>query len=212
MSAMRFGLGALVAALCLLLGGCASTIQSEVTAFHEWPAALNDKSFVFERNRDQENNLELRAYETLVRGELLRLGFVEAAEARSARLKVAVRYSINARDVRVIEPVIVDSWYGSPWYGPRWHRYGPLNPYYDPFWPGIPIVEQRESRFTLFTRELNVAIAQAVDARKLFDVTVKSEGTNGSLATVMPYMVHSAFAEFPGKSGVPRVVSLKMKK
>jgi hypothetical protein len=208
---MRHSLGAWIAALCLLLGGCASTIQSEVTAFHEWPAELRDRSFVFERNRDTENNLEYRNYENLVRGELLRLGFADAADARSARLKVALRYSIDVRDIRVIQPVIVDSW-GSPWYGPRWHRYGPLNPFYDPFWPGIPVVAYQDARYQLFTRLLNVTISQTVDARKLFDVTVKSEGSNGSLATVMPYMVRSAFAEFPGRSGVPRIVNLKMEK
>src|SRR4051812_4362484 len=76
----------LPAAICLLLAGCASTIQSEVTAFHDWPAELRDKSFAFERTREQENNLELRAYENLVRGELLRLGFTDAPDTRSARL------------------------------------------------------------------------------------------------------------------------------
>jgi hypothetical protein len=210
-SSMRFGAAAWVMALCLLLGGCASTIQSEVTAFHEWPVEMRDKSFAFDRARDQENNLEYRTYENLVRAELLRLGFLEAADMRAARLKVALRYGMDVRDMRVIEPVIVDA-FGSPWYGPRWQRYGPLNPFYDPFWPGIPVVQQRESNFQLFTRRLHVLMSQAADSRKLFDVTVKSEGSNGSLAAVMPYMVRSAFAEFPGRSGVPRVVSLKMGK
>lgn len=212
---MRFILDArpalLLAALCLLLSGCASTIQSEVTAFHDWPAEQRDKSYAFERGREQENNLELRAYENLVRGELRRLGFAEAPDARSARLKVGLRYGITVRDLRVIEPMVVDTGYGWPWYGPRWHRYGHFNPYYDPFWPGIPVVQQVESRYQLYTRQLQVLITQAADARKLFDVTVKSEGSNGSLAKVMPYLVHSAFSEFPGRNGVPRIVTLKMK-
>jgi hypothetical protein len=42
-------------------------------------------------------------------------------------------------------------------------------------------------------------------------VTVKSEGTNSSLAAVMPYLVRSAFAEFPGENGVPRQIELKIK-
>src|SRR5215210_1386509 len=62
------------AALCMLMAGCATTIQSEVTAFHEWPDQLPDKSFVFERSAAQENNLEYRSYENLVRAELIRLG------------------------------------------------------------------------------------------------------------------------------------------
>jgi hypothetical protein len=201
----------LLSAICLLLAGCASTIQSEVTAFHDWPAELRDKSFTFERTREQENNLELRAYENLVRGELLRLGFTDAPDTRSARLKVALRYGITVRDLRVIEPIVVDAAYGWPWYGPRWHRYGAFNPYYDPFWPGMPVVRQVESNYQIYTRQLQVLISQTADGKKLFDVTVRSEGSNPSLATVMPYLVHSAFSEFPGKNGVPRVVTSKMK-
>jgi hypothetical protein len=195
-----------VLSLLFLLSGCAGTIRSEVTAFHEWPdherpVELRDKSFTFERSRDQENNLEHRAYENLVRAELLRLGFVDAADPRAARLKVSTRYGMSVRDLRVIEPVLVDSWYG-----PRWHRYGP---FYDPFWPGVPVVMQRDVTYQVFTRQLQVTLAQP-DGRKLFEVTVRSEGSNGSLPAVMPYLVRSAFNEFPGKSGVPRVVTQKM--
>jgi hypothetical protein len=55
-----------------------------------------------------------------------------------------------------------------------------------------------------------VVIARAANGRKLFDTTVVSEGSNGSLPAVMPYLVRSAFTDFPGKSGVPRQVELKM--
>ncbi|MDB5762164.1 MAG: hypothetical protein JWQ21_1159 [Herminiimonas sp.] len=200
----------LIALLCLWLAGCATTIQSNVTAFHEWPAELRDKSFVFERTRKQDNNLEYRSYENLLRGELLRLGFMEAADPRSARLKVSMFYNISARDVLVVQPVAVDPWYGSPFYGPRWSRYGYYSPFYDPFWYGPPLVEQRETQFQLFTRRLKVMIAQVSDSRNLYDVTVDSEGSNGSLAAVMPYLVRSAFVEFPAANGVPRRVELKM--
>ena len=35
-------------ALTVLLTGCATTIRSDVTAFHDWPAQLHDQSYVFE--------------------------------------------------------------------------------------------------------------------------------------------------------------------
>lgn len=200
------------AGLCLLAAGCAApVVRSEVTAFHEWPAGMTDKSFVFERKPGQDNDLEYRNYETLVRAELLRLGFSDAANAASARLRVALQYSIKARDVRVIEPVIVDPWHGMPYYGPHWGPYGYYSPFYDPFWYGPPAVVQQERQYQLFTRQLEVVISRASDGKKLYDVTVVSEGRNGSLATVMPYMVKSAFAEFPGKSGMPHRVDLKMR-
>jgi hypothetical protein len=216
---MRGRLSTFVVTLCILLTGCATTIQSEVTAFHEWPDELRNKSFVFERTSEQQNNLEHRAYENLVRAELLRLGLVESANPQAAGLKVALNYNIDVRDVRVVEPVLLSPWYGSPFYGygygPRWHGHGYYSPFYgpyhSPFWYAPPIVQQRETRYQLANRQLKIVISRAEDSRKLYDVTVSSEGTNTSLAAVMPYMVRSAFADFPGKSGVPRRIELKMK-
>lgn len=211
---MRSRYSIIVALLCILLTGCASTIQSKVTAFHDWPADLSNRSFIFERTPEQENNLEHRTYENLVRNELLRLGLTESPNRQSAGLKVAMRYSINVRDIRVVQPILVNPWYGSPLYGPRWHGYGYYSPFYGPFygplWYAPPIVEQYETRYQLADRQLNIVISRTSDSAKLYDVTVNSEGTNTSLAAVMPYMVRSAFAEFPGKSGVPRRVELKM--
>jgi hypothetical protein len=43
-------------------------------------------------------------------------------------------------------------------------------------------------------------------------VTVKSEGEQGNLATVMPYLVQAAFKDFPGTHGVPRVIEMKFNK
>jgi len=62
----------------------------------------------------------------------------------------------------------------------------------------------------LYQRRLNVAITRAGDGQKLYDVTVVSEGKTNSLPAVMPYMVRSAFTDFPGKSGVPHQVELKV--
>lgn len=206
---MSRGLSFVIVFLSLLLAGCATTIKSDVTTFHQWPDNLRDKSFVFERTPEQANNLEYRSYENLVRSELLRLGFAEAASSPAAKLKVTVRYSMDSRDVRVVQPVTSYPGYGWPYYGSRWHRYG-YSPFYDPFWYGPPYVEYVESSYQLFSRQLNVVIAQIADGKTLYDVTVNSAGRNESLAAVMPYLVRSAFLEFPGPNGVPRRVALKV--
>jgi len=198
-----------LAACALLLGGCATVIRSDVTAFNEWPADLPDKSYVFETTAAQNNDLEYRNYENLVRQELQRLGFVPAGSA-SPQLKVALNYGIAARDVHVVEPVVADPmWYGPygpyAWGGPRFY-----SPYYDPFWYAPQVIGQREYNYQLFQRHLNIAITRAGNGQKLYDVTVSSEGKVNSLPAVMPYMVRSAFTDFPGKSGVPHQVELKV--
>ncbi len=211
-------IAAMLVVSSVLLSGCATTVQSEVTAFHEWPgnewpASLPDKHYVFERTKGQDNNLEYRNYENLVRAELGRLGFVEAPISTKPTLKASISYGIKVRDVREIYPVVVNP--NPYWYGSAWRGYGYYGPFYDPFWYnpfcyGPPRVEQRVSQYQLYTRNLHIEIAQMSDGKKLYDTTVVSEGTNGSLAAVMPYMIRSAFMDFPGKSGVPRQVRLKM--
>jgi hypothetical protein len=198
-------LGFLLSVLVLFLSGCASTIKSEVTAFHEWPNYVQDKTYVFERTKDQDNNLEYRNYENLVRAELKRLGFEEASDLRSARLKATIGYSIKVRDVRVVYPVVMEPYM----YGPSWRGY--YGPFYDPFWFGPPVVERREENYQVFTRQLKFTLANMSDGKKVYDTTVVSEGGNGSLAAVMPYMVRAAFKDFPGRNGMPQVVELKMK-
>lgn len=203
---MKRLLSACIVAVSTLLAGCGTIIRSDVTTFHEWPDTLPDKSYVFERTKEQNDSLEYRNYENLVRTELNRLGFAEAPSGTRPALKAAISYSIDGRDVREVYPVVLHPY--PYWYGPAWRGY--YGPFYDPFWFGPPIVEQRVSQYQLFNRQLRVSLARMSDSKKLFETTVVSEGTNGSLATVMPYLIRSAFAEFPGKSGVPRRIELKM--
>lgn len=194
--------------LALLLSGCAGTIvRSEVTAFHEWPADAGEKSYTFRRDAAQANDLEYRSYENLVRAELQRLGFVESERGR---LNVSLNYQVDARDLRVVEPVIVDPWYGPGFFGRHRYPYGYYSPFADPFWFGPPVVQPVERRFVVYSRQLKIAINRAADGGSLYQVTVSSQGQTPTLAAVMPAMVKSAFADFPGPSGVPRVLELKV--
>lgn len=200
-----------VAAMSLLLSGCASVIRSDVTAFNEWPANLTDKSFAFTHTAEQDNNLEYRNYESLVSQELHRLGFTHSANNAPAELAVTLAYGVTSREVHVIEPVAIDpGFYNPPFYGPGWGYRGFYGPYNDPFWYGTPMVAQRELNYQVFTRHLNVGIARTSDAKKLYDVTVVSEGRIRALPMVMPYLIRSAFSDFPGQSGVTRQVNLKI--
>lgn len=209
---MKTWLIAALLTLSSLLAGCAtSTVTSDVTTFHDWPDQLPDKSYVFERTKAQNDSLEYRAYEDMVRAELNRLGFNDAPAGTRPALKVSFDYRISGRDVREVYPVVVDPYpWGPMWPGPPWRGY--YSPFYDPFWYGPPIVEQRVSQYELFTRHLHIDISRVDNGKKLYETTVVSEGRNGSLAAVMPYMVRSAFMNFPGKSGVPQRVELKMEK
>jgi hypothetical protein len=201
----------LLAAVAALLSGCASQkIRSDVTVFEQWPGGLQGAPITFARTEAQNNDLEYHTYENLVATELHRIGFVDAGPGRQAKIKVAIGYGITGRDVRVVQPVVVDPFWPQysywPYYGPRWRRY----PFYEPFWYG-PTVAYQESQYEVFHRHLKVMLSDAETNKTLYDVTVVSVGNNGNLATVMPYLVRSAFLEFPGKNGTSRRVELEMR-
>lgn len=205
------------ATLTLLLGGCATTIRSDVTTFHQWPADVPDKSYVFEAPAAQDDTLELRSYQNVVRGELGRLGFREAAAGATPALKVGMRFTTTDVPVRVLEPVYphyyssmrlhyAHPFYRSPWGG---RRYGGMfySPFYDPFWYGMPMYTESVQHY--YKRELQVAIKAAADGKRLFDVTVHNTSREPSSPLIMPALVQSAFTGFPGVSGVARRVELK---
>ncbi len=200
----------------LLLTGCASTLRSEVTAYHQWPADAAGRTFSFANVAPGEPSLERQNVENLVRAQLIRQGLLDPAPGQPAQLSVRVDYVNEGRDVRVIETVLVDPWYGSPWYGPGfyspywgWSGFG--YPYYRP-WPSVPMARDVERRYTVFQRELKVKIAAADTARPLYEVTARSEGREGNFAKVMPYLVEAAFSDFPGPNGQPRVVEVKTRR
>lgn len=204
-------------ATVLLLTGCATTLRSEVTAYHEWPNDAAGKTFAFQHHEGDTQSLERQNVENLVRAQLLRVGLRDPGPGEAAQLSARVEYANDGRDVRVVETVLVDPWYGSPWYGPGfynphwgWSGYG--HPFYRPMWPSIPMARDVERRYTVFRRELKVKISEADGGRPLHEVTVRSEGQEGNLAIVMPYLAEAAFRNFPGPSGVPQVIEMKLKR
>jgi hypothetical protein len=202
---------AAAAAFAMLLTGCATTVRSDVTTFHQWPAQIEDKSYVFTAPPPHDDTLEWRAYQDLVRAQLARLGFREAGGANPA-LSVSMRFMTTEVPVRVIEPVM-SPFYHPLYYPPRlayrgmYRNYwgGAYSPFYDPFWsPAYQVAVENQYR-----RELQIAIRSVGDGRRLFDVTVHNTSRQLSTPAIMPALVQSAFEGFPGPSGVARRVYMK---
>lgn len=217
MTPLRRGFLLALLILSALISGCATKIRSEVTSFHQWPDNMSGRSFSFVHQDDEAKSLERQSYENLLRTELLKLGLVEQTTGAPAQLAVRLDYRITGRDVRIIETVLVDPWYGTPWYGPGfynpywgWHGYGPS--YYGPMWPSMPVAREQSRRYSIFQRELRIRISDYASEKTWFEVTARSEGEQGNLAIVMPYLVQAAFKEFPGTTGAPRVIDVPFKK
>ncbi len=213
---MRRLLVCATAAMAMLLAGCATTIRSDVTTFHEWPAQIPDKTYALEAAPSQDDTLELRSYQNLVRAELGRLGFREA-QGPQAALKVSMRFTTTDVPVRVLEPtfqgfhpsarfMFAHPFHRGYWGGRRYWGGGFYSPFYDPFW-NAPAYQESVRHY--YRREVQIAIKSAAEGKRLFDVTVHNTSREMSTPTLMPALVHSAFTEFPGPSGVARRVELK---
>lgn len=212
-------LAILVAAGSLLLGGCATTIRSDVTVFHQWPAELQEKTFVFDTPSPSEDTLEYRSYQGLVANELARLGFAQADSSSQARLHVDMAFSTIDRPTRSLQatdPFFYSRgpyWgaYGFPYrgyYPMRYrYRYYAFRPYYDPWMYGP--TEYREVIYHNYERRLNVQINDK-SGKKLYDVTVQNTSRKQSTPLVMPLLVQSAFTGFPGESGKAKRVDLEL--
>jgi hypothetical protein len=202
------------AALALLLGGCATTIRSDVTTFHQWPAQLPDKTYRFDAPPPQDDTLELRSYQNLVRAQLGKLGFQEAAATPA--LKVSMRFTtadVPVRVVQAIDPFFYPSArfaFMSPYHRRGYWGRTMYSPFYDPFWGGLPQYEVVEHHN--YQRELRVGIRSAGDNRPLFDVTVHNNSRDPSTPALMPALVQSAFEGFPGPNGAARRIELKRDK
>jgi hypothetical protein len=166
---------------------------------------------VFEVPSPQDDTLEWRSYQDLVRGQLARQGFRDANGATPA-LTVAMRFTTTDVPVRVIEPLMTPYFYPSARFGYGGYRGGFnrrywggwYSPFYDPFWGPYP--SYQTSIEHQYRRELQVAIKSSRDGKRLFEVTVHNTSRNMSTPEVMPALVQSAFEGFPGQSGVARRV------
>lgn len=209
---MRLPIIAVLSALPLLLSGCATTISSQVIAFHDWPATLPEKTFVFEPPATQAADLEYLSYQKLVAAELHRLGLMEAQPADIARLRVAFDYNTNLRNVVISQAVRPDPFMrGFVPYSFRSHGLRQRGYFYDPFWMDWSGVEYYQWETAVFQRQIHIKISEVSGNKKLYEATVDNAGMEPATATIMPYLIQSAFIGFPGKSGIPHQVNLKVK-
>lgn len=205
---MRY-LAIIAAAATLVLSGCATTLRSDVTSFNAWPATLADKSYAFQAPAPAEDTLEYRTYQAMVGTELNKLGFQQAADGSQPQLLVGMHFRT------VIIPVktyIGDPFYGPGFYGPGFGRYSLYRSsfyrpsFYDPFFYPNRVDEIVRNQFE---RQLNVTINTS-SGTKLYDVTVHNSSRVRSTPRAMPALVQSAFAGFPGQSGVARQVDVEI--
>ncbi|NML29403.1 DUF4136 domain-containing protein [Paraburkholderia antibiotica] len=188
----------LFVALTALLSGCTTYVTTQVTAFSAWSGSDATRTYAFTRRDDQQNNLELSAYERIVANELAVHSFREVAR-NDARYLVELAYGIRSDIVTVAEPV-----YYNPWPGPYWGR-RPFDPWGP--WGPFPATYVNQS-YPVFTHLLGVRITERASGNEVYNVTARNFGGESSLVRAMPYLARSALADFPLANGAVHTVKI----
>lgn len=204
MSRWRARLRALLGAMALLvlIAGCATPVNSDVTVFHDWPSEA-PRTYRFAATGEQLGSLEYASYRGLIRAELARVGFLES---QSPRFEVRFQYGVEPRTQRSIE--YTNPYYLQPWF--YWGSFGSggglslAAP-----WPGFGMPYAVERAESWYEYRLSIQIADAAaGGRNVYEANAVTGGISPSIADAMPYLVHAVFADFPGRSGVTRHVEV----
>jgi len=185
-----------------MLAGCSSFLRSNVVTFHEGPLPTGETIKVVASDPARQQSLEYRSYANLVSAELAKIGFSTVSGDEDARLLAELDYSVE------LGPTTISV--ERPDRFVRYHFY--YGRYYDPFYFGIynrwgPEVITTPSY--LRTLQLNI-VSNDAERTRLFEGRVQSSGKQNQLPQIMPYLITAMFANYPGESGVTKVVTIEM--
>lgn len=194
------------------LTGCAKHIKSDIAVFHELPDKLSGKRYSVLPFKEQEGNLEYKAYVRLLKQELQAKGLLEAPLDQSD-IVVCMAYGIDTgREATYSIPFIGQTGVSSSSISETFQSYGNYGTYSGTtiYRPSYGIVGAAPMSYTKYTRYLILnffdrkAFFEKQNINKLYEATVKSQGKSGQLSAIMPTMIKSLFEEFPGQNGSVR--------
>jgi Domain of unknown function (DUF4136) len=211
--------------LLALAAGCAATVTTQVTPFHDLTGSLEGQRFVIVPTPEQQASLEFSTYADLVRQALVGKGLVDAGNDRaSADLGVSMSYEVlgHGSTPRPLTGTTGSFGFGA---GSGGFSGGAIG-----IGIGFPIGGGSSGELA-FQRTLHVRIdrlragngeaaaptpgrspppGMPAPANRVFEARAISEGESASIAPVMRAMVQAIFDEFPGESGKTRVVSVPL--
>ena len=186
-----------VLSLALLLGGCAATMQADVTQFTGAQPLPQGRSFAVAADPDQSGNLEFQHYAALVGGALQDRGFKAAPPGAPADLMVVVHYGSAGNHTELWSD---PAWgWGGGW---GWRHRGPY-----PYGPS-------ESQ-TYYSEMLEVQIFDGAAWRgntrtMLYQGRAIGDTTVNEISAAVPALVKALFTHFPGNSGQTERVVVQM--
>lgn len=196
------------AAAGLVLAACVGPryVTSDVTRFHTLPAVAGGATFaIVAADKDQEQSLAFRQYADLLNANLTQVGLRQfTGEAGKPDYVVTLKYGVDgpSPDIRS-RNVSVGVGYG------YWGRHWGWGGHYDPWASSYANTQQ------VYVRRVELDIYKGAtwgtaSPEKVFEGRALSEGLNGQIEPVMPYIIEALFKDFPGASGSTRTVRVEV--
>jgi len=192
----------------LALSACVSPryVTSDVTRFHTLPASPSGQTFAITAlDKEQEQSLEYKQYADMLNAKLTSLGLKQASGGPSkADFAVTLKYNVEGPTPDVRSRTSGAS-IGYGFGGPHW-RWGGS---YDPFYENYSNTQQ------VYVRRVELNIYKGASygtptAERVFEGRALSEGLNGQIVPVMPYILDALFKDFPGASGSTKTVRVEV--
>ncbi|MEP7073185.1 MAG: DUF4136 domain-containing protein [Nitrosospira sp.] len=174
-----------------MLGGCGTTVRSNVSTFHELPSNTQ-MSYAMRLSKAQERSLEYKTYANIIKRNLETKKFLEVP-LEQAELVVLFSYGVgdgketttveNTKDKFLATSSIPDNGVGK--------NTGP---------------SRKNDRMHYLKLEMVDAVQYKENGtiHQVYEARVTSPSRKVQLAAVFPYMAQSLFEDFPGKTGSVR--------
>ena len=194
--------------LCIIVSffiiSCTRDIDCTVTAFHERPLPQGETIRIEPIDPAEWGSLEFKEYAAMIATQLKAVGYTPVGKGDAAELVAEIDYKIDSGKTAITRR---SSSYV------RYHFY--YGHYYRPYYHGL--YDYWEPPFyseTVYNRSLSMNIVKAEGqkgpGRKvLFESWVLSTGRENKLHGIMPYLVTAMFTNFPGESGVSKIITIE---
>lgn len=179
----------------IFLAACTRVVTTEVTRFHQNGHPGGETIAVVALDPAKQDSLEFASYARIVEVKLRQIGYRVVEPGANPDLLAKMDYSVGAGETKIKS---------LPRNYVHYHfdvgRYHPF--YYGAYWD-----EPDVYAYTVYPRELDLNINRA-DGESLFEGHVRSTGREQNINIVIPYLVEAMFQNFPGESGVTKIVTI----
>jgi len=190
--------------LAAAIAGCARGVETEVTRFHGGHLPSDASFAVLPENPDKAGP-EFDTYAERIAREMRAHGFART-DADSAELHVLTDYEVSEGRTRIQSR----PGYAYPYYSYRLgvFHHPHQHAFFHPHAYGGRLGPDIRSE-TVYTRKLALRIRGTESGEIVFEGRALSEGPTREIAKIMPYLVEAMFRNFPGQSGMTKVVEVE---